>query len=193
MTKQLPLTRLQFKLALCQNTHVERCPTAAVNGMAETDANKLLLSAAAKGWIGGVKRALEAGKSDNVLYSPTLLSKERCGTGQLELVRLLLRKGASLVKRTMGAKAPLHAAAMNGSDQQSGDEDDQDEASVPKTLVPPRERRPAVNPDVSSDSEEERTSTSHAADVPRPRRHRRRPSYLEDFALDSDSDYIDLT
>eukprot|EP00058_Branchiostoma_floridae_P002847 XP_002588335.1 hypothetical protein BRAFLDRAFT_81474 [Branchiostoma floridae] len=66
MTKQLPLTRLQFKLALCQNTHVERCPTAAVNGMAETDANKLLLSAAAKGWIGGVKRALEAGKTEVV-------------------------------------------------------------------------------------------------------------------------------
>jgi len=85
------------------------------------------------------------------------------------------------------------SASVSGSDQQSGDEDDQDEATVPKTLVPPRERRPAVNPDVSSDSEEERPSTSHAADVPRPRRHRRRPSYLEDFALDSDSDYIDLT
>eukprot|EP00058_Branchiostoma_floridae_P002741 XP_002588229.1 hypothetical protein BRAFLDRAFT_86672 [Branchiostoma floridae] len=80
------------------------------------------------------------------------------------------------------------SASVSGSDQQSGDEDDQDEATVP-----PRERRPAVNPDVSSDSEEERPSTSHAADVPRPRRHRRRPSYLEDFALDSDSDYIDLT
>eukprot|EP00058_Branchiostoma_floridae_P014291 XP_002599779.1 hypothetical protein BRAFLDRAFT_119324 [Branchiostoma floridae] len=85
------------------------------------------------------------------------------------------------------------SASVSGSDQQSGDEDDQDEATVPKTLVPPRERRPTVNPDVSSDSEEERPSTSHAADVPRPRRHRRRPSYLEDFALDSDSDYIDLT
>eukprot|EP00058_Branchiostoma_floridae_P002846 XP_002588334.1 hypothetical protein BRAFLDRAFT_81473 [Branchiostoma floridae] len=100
MTKQLPLTRLQFKLALCQNTHVERCPTAAVNGMAETDANKLLLSAAAKGWIGGVKRALEAAWC-NSRHTGRLpgdstdecMSLQPCGT-HVDTVRRLIELGA---------------------------------------------------------------------------------------------------
>ncbi|XP_078601055.1 uncharacterized protein LOC144876045 [Branchiostoma floridae x Branchiostoma japonicum] len=37
-----------------------------------------------------------------------------CDKGHVDIVRLLLRKGASLVKRTAAAFAPLHAAAYEG-------------------------------------------------------------------------------
>ncbi|XP_035682977.1 poly [ADP-ribose] polymerase tankyrase-2-like isoform X3 [Branchiostoma floridae] len=94
--------------------------------MAETDANEFLLGAAANGCIEGVKRALEAGADidfdplenwspgNDTSLPPSTALHFACGTGQLDLVRLLLRKGASLVKRSMAACAPLHAAAVNG-------------------------------------------------------------------------------
>eukprot|EP00058_Branchiostoma_floridae_P001101 XP_002586589.1 hypothetical protein BRAFLDRAFT_106184 [Branchiostoma floridae] len=97
--------------------------------MAETDANEFLLGAAANGCIEGVKRALEAGADidfdplenwspgDDTSLPPCTALHFACGTGQLDLVRLLLRKGASLVKRSIGASAPLHSAASNGKTQ----------------------------------------------------------------------------
>ncbi|XP_035682974.1 poly [ADP-ribose] polymerase tankyrase-1-like isoform X1 [Branchiostoma floridae] len=102
-------------------------------GMAESGANEFLLGATANGCIKGVQRALEAGADIDfdplenwspgsravkdffgTSLPPCTALYFACGTGRVDLVKLLLRKGASLVRRTMGEFAPLHAAAQNG-------------------------------------------------------------------------------
>ncbi|XP_078601039.1 uncharacterized protein LOC144876035 isoform X2 [Branchiostoma floridae x Branchiostoma japonicum] len=88
--------------------------------MAETrDANELLWQASEKGSLQGVKTALKSGAdidfdhadcegcSGTALYVASTV-------GHVDIVRLLLRKGASLVKRAKTSAAPLHVAAIEG-------------------------------------------------------------------------------
>eukprot|EP00058_Branchiostoma_floridae_P001525 XP_002587013.1 hypothetical protein BRAFLDRAFT_103829 [Branchiostoma floridae] len=87
--------------------------------MAETfsDANGSLLHAAENGSVEGVKMALKAGadidfdhvysesvSSGTALYNASML-------GHVDVVKLLLRKGASVTKRIKSSFTPLHAAA----------------------------------------------------------------------------------
>ncbi|XP_078603488.1 uncharacterized protein LOC144877445 [Branchiostoma floridae x Branchiostoma japonicum] len=93
--------------------------------MAE-NANRCLLSAALYGSVEGVNAALEAGadidfdqldvwnSGDDTTLPPCTSLLIACQKGHLDVVRLLLHKGASLVKRAMGTSAPLHAAAAGG-------------------------------------------------------------------------------
>ncbi|XP_066287922.1 GA-binding protein subunit beta-1-like [Branchiostoma lanceolatum] len=91
-------------------------------------ANHILLYAAENGSLGGVKAALKAGAdidydrpgstdmldtsgTDDSTFTPLIIA---CIKGHVDVVRLLLRKGASLVKRTVGATTALHAAAREG-------------------------------------------------------------------------------
>ncbi|XP_035664672.1 poly [ADP-ribose] polymerase tankyrase-2-like isoform X3 [Branchiostoma floridae] len=90
--------------------------------MAETfsDANGSLLYAAENGSVEGVKMALKAGahidfdhvysqsvSSGTALYNASML-------GHVDVVKLLLRKGASVAKRIKSSFTPLHAAAYEG-------------------------------------------------------------------------------
>ncbi|XP_035664654.1 serine/threonine-protein kinase TNNI3K-like isoform X3 [Branchiostoma floridae] len=80
-------------------------------------ANEALLNAAINGSVEGAEAALKAGAdidfkhtiedfSGTALYIASI-------AGHVGVVRLLLRKGASMVERT-GSFAPLHAAALKG-------------------------------------------------------------------------------
>ncbi|XP_078601053.1 ankyrin repeat domain-containing protein 16-like [Branchiostoma floridae x Branchiostoma japonicum] len=89
--------------------------------MDATDANIYLFDAVSNGSLRGVEAALKAGADIDCKYarcedsSPrTLLFHASC-MGDVDTARLLLCKGASLVKRSdRSAFAPLHAAAING-------------------------------------------------------------------------------
>ncbi|XP_078601027.1 uncharacterized protein LOC144876025 [Branchiostoma floridae x Branchiostoma japonicum] len=83
-------------------------------------ANELLLYAADNGSLQGVEAALKDGAdidfelpSMGISNTGTALFIASMG-GHLDIVRLLLRKGASLVKRTTGGFTLLHAAASEG-------------------------------------------------------------------------------
>ncbi|XP_078603152.1 uncharacterized protein LOC144877122 [Branchiostoma floridae x Branchiostoma japonicum] len=90
------------------------------------NASEFLLYAADNGWPEDVKAALEAGADidfdqlenwspgDDTTLPPCTPLFIACLRGYVDVVKLLLREGASLVKRTMGVLAPLHAAASNG-------------------------------------------------------------------------------
>ncbi|XP_035682096.1 ankyrin-1-like [Branchiostoma floridae] len=83
-------------------------------------ANELLLYAAENDSLQGVKAALKNGA--DIDFEPPDSEISYTGTalfiasmrGHLDIVRLLLRKGASLVKRTAGEFTHLHAAASEG-------------------------------------------------------------------------------
>ncbi|XP_078601025.1 uncharacterized protein LOC144876023 isoform X1 [Branchiostoma floridae x Branchiostoma japonicum] len=84
--------------------------------MAE-NANEALLNAAINGSVEGAEAALKAGAdidfkhAENENHGTTLYLASLAGN--VDIVRLLLRKGASMVERT-GSMTPLHAAALNG-------------------------------------------------------------------------------
>ncbi|XP_019639509.1 PREDICTED: uncharacterized protein LOC109481388 [Branchiostoma belcheri] len=101
------------------------------------------------------------------------------------------------------------SGSVSGSDRHSDADDGPTAWTHPKAPVQPR-RQPANRgvesgddggsdefrtcPDDSDAGDQERPSTSQAADDRRPRRQRRRPARLEDFiSFDSDEEYIDLT
>ncbi|XP_035664675.1 poly [ADP-ribose] polymerase tankyrase-2-like [Branchiostoma floridae] len=90
--------------------------------MAETysDVNELLLHAAREGSVEGVEMTLKEGAdidydrvNSEVFSSGTALFLAS-NRGHVDVVRLLLRKGASVVKRSKSTFAPLHTAAHNG-------------------------------------------------------------------------------
>ncbi|XP_078601031.1 uncharacterized protein LOC144876027 isoform X2 [Branchiostoma floridae x Branchiostoma japonicum] len=85
--------------------------------MAELNANEALMHAAVHDSLEGAEAALKAGAdvdfkhaiediSGTALYIASI-------AGHVDIVRLLLRKGAPVAERT-GSFAPLHAAAMKG-------------------------------------------------------------------------------
>eukprot|EP00058_Branchiostoma_floridae_P002848 XP_002588336.1 hypothetical protein BRAFLDRAFT_81475 [Branchiostoma floridae] len=93
--------------------------------MAE-NVNEFLLSAADNDSLEGVEAALAAGADidfdqlenwrpgDDASLPPCTPLYVACHRGHINVVRLLLSKGASVVKRTMGGMVPLHEAASNG-------------------------------------------------------------------------------
>ncbi|XP_078601046.1 uncharacterized protein LOC144876038 isoform X2 [Branchiostoma floridae x Branchiostoma japonicum] len=90
--------------------------------MTETycDVNELLLRAAENGSVEGVEMTLKEGAdidydrvNSEVFSSGTALFLAS-NRGHVDVVRLLLRKGASVVKRSKSTFAPLHTAAHNG-------------------------------------------------------------------------------
>ncbi|XP_066275845.1 ankyrin repeat and SOCS box protein 9-like isoform X2 [Branchiostoma lanceolatum] len=90
-------------------------------GPGETyDANEFLLDAVENGSIWGVKTALNSGadidfeRPDGELTRRGTALFIACARGHEDIVRLLLRKGASVVKRTLKSFAPLHAASSRG-------------------------------------------------------------------------------
>ncbi|XP_066287904.1 poly [ADP-ribose] polymerase tankyrase-2-like [Branchiostoma lanceolatum] len=95
------------------------------NGIAY-NANEYLLYAADHGLLQGVEAALKAGADidfDTRDYEISAVSTSlppstalfvACVNGHVDVVRLLLRKGASMVKRAINGLAPLHIAATEG-------------------------------------------------------------------------------
>ncbi|XP_078601010.1 uncharacterized protein LOC144876017 isoform X1 [Branchiostoma floridae x Branchiostoma japonicum] len=101
--------------------------SAFVTPKATLNADEYLVYAADNGLLGGVKAALKAGadvdfdmrhyevsRSAMMPIPPCTALFAACVKGYVEIVRLLLRKGASVVKRTIHAFAPLHSAAAEG-------------------------------------------------------------------------------
>ncbi|XP_078601048.1 uncharacterized protein LOC144876039 isoform X2 [Branchiostoma floridae x Branchiostoma japonicum] len=89
--------------------------------MADTyETNEFLLYSAENGLVEGVKTALKAGADidyDHVDCDASSTGSAlnlACLFGHVDVVKLLLRKGASLVKRTMHTFTPLHSAVMHG-------------------------------------------------------------------------------
>ncbi|XP_035664679.1 protein fem-1 homolog A-like [Branchiostoma floridae] len=88
--------------------------------MADNSWNEYLLNAAEKGSLQDVKKALKAGAdidfdhvySESVSSGTALYNASRMG--HVDVVKLLLRKGASVAKRVKTSFAPLHAAAYEG-------------------------------------------------------------------------------
>ncbi|XP_019646268.1 PREDICTED: serine/threonine-protein phosphatase 6 regulatory ankyrin repeat subunit B-like [Branchiostoma belcheri] len=85
-------------------------------------ANEALLDAADRGCLQGVKAALKAGA--DIDYIQPGVGLTGTGTalyiasfmGHVNVVRLLIRKGASVTKKSIGIScAPLHGAAIRGS------------------------------------------------------------------------------
>eukprot|EP00058_Branchiostoma_floridae_P000523 XP_002586011.1 hypothetical protein BRAFLDRAFT_110210 [Branchiostoma floridae] len=93
-------------------------------------ANEALWYAAINGSVEGAEAALKAGADIDFKHA----EKNNPGTalyiasnaGHVDVARLLLREGASVVER-MGSMAPLHAAAYNGRLRKSGGNIDSDE------------------------------------------------------------------
>ncbi|XP_078682389.1 ankyrin repeat and SOCS box protein 6-like [Branchiostoma floridae x Branchiostoma belcheri] len=88
--------------------------------MAET-ANGALLTAAENGSLRGVRAALEAGADIDYVQPGSLIDGKDTALlmasffGYVDVVKLLLRKGASLTKRdAVASSAPLHCAAREG-------------------------------------------------------------------------------
>ncbi|XP_078601122.1 uncharacterized protein LOC144876086 [Branchiostoma floridae x Branchiostoma japonicum] len=85
-------------------------------------ANEDLMHSAFSGSLQGVKAALKAGADiDSCVLGREVFTADSCTAlsiaamrGHVDVVRLLLRKGASVVKRAMGGFSPLHLAAGNG-------------------------------------------------------------------------------
>ncbi|XP_066287921.1 protein fem-1 homolog A-like [Branchiostoma lanceolatum] len=84
------------------------------------NANESLLRAAENGSLQGVKTALNAGADIEFEHRNSALSNTGTALfiasleGHVDIVRLLLRKGASVLKRTTGEFTILHAAASEG-------------------------------------------------------------------------------
>eukprot|EP00058_Branchiostoma_floridae_P015549 XP_002601037.1 hypothetical protein BRAFLDRAFT_96927 [Branchiostoma floridae] len=80
-----------------------------------------LLYAAMNGSLRGVKEALKAGADidfdikNSETFSPGTALYIASYKGHVDIVKLLLRKGASVSKRTRSSFAPLHGAATEGS------------------------------------------------------------------------------
>ncbi|XP_035664661.1 serine/threonine-protein phosphatase 6 regulatory ankyrin repeat subunit B-like [Branchiostoma floridae] len=97
-----------------------------VTPKATLNADEYLVYAADNGFFGGVKAALKAGAdidfdTRHCEISPAIMAIPPCTAlyaacvkGYVDIVRLLLRKGASMVKRTAQCLVPLHAAAAEG-------------------------------------------------------------------------------
>ncbi|XP_078601012.1 uncharacterized protein LOC144876019 isoform X1 [Branchiostoma floridae x Branchiostoma japonicum] len=87
---------------------------------ANYNANYELLYAATFGSLLGIEAALKAGADieyDHVdcdISSTGTALHVACVMGHIDVVKLLLRKGASLVSRTKASYAPLHTAAHEG-------------------------------------------------------------------------------
>eukprot|EP00058_Branchiostoma_floridae_P002812 XP_002588300.1 hypothetical protein BRAFLDRAFT_122883 [Branchiostoma floridae] len=103
-----------------QTAHAQGVDNSGSNKMDATDANIYLFDAVSNGSLRGVEAALKAGADIDCKYArcedsrpATLLFHASC-MGDVDTARLLLCKGASLVKRSdRSAFAPLHAAAIN--------------------------------------------------------------------------------
>ncbi|XP_078601076.1 uncharacterized protein LOC144876067 [Branchiostoma floridae x Branchiostoma japonicum] len=84
------------------------------------NANEALVVAVDHGSLEGVKAALKAGaevdfyQPEDVRLPPCTPLFIACDKGPVDIARLLLRKGASLVKRGVGGLSPLHSAADAG-------------------------------------------------------------------------------
>ncbi|XP_035664663.1 serine/threonine-protein phosphatase 6 regulatory ankyrin repeat subunit B-like isoform X2 [Branchiostoma floridae] len=85
-------------------------------------ANEFLLEAAENSSLEGVKAALKAGADVDFEHPDNFAPSMGNGTaliiasmlGDVDIVRLLLREGASVMKRMVGGLTPLHAAAFKG-------------------------------------------------------------------------------
>ncbi|KAI8507625.1 Ankyrin-1 [Branchiostoma belcheri] len=91
------------------------------SGMTGKRVNEALLSAAENGSLRGVKAALEAGadidyvQPGNITYGRDTALYTASFMGHIGMVKLLLRKGASLTKRgVIASSSPLHGAAREG-------------------------------------------------------------------------------
>ncbi|XP_078682494.1 uncharacterized protein LOC144916945 [Branchiostoma floridae x Branchiostoma belcheri] len=89
--------------------------------MAQKMANEALLEAADSGCLQGVKAALEAGADIDYAQGGNHVNSSRTalflasGWGHADIVKLLLRKGASVTKRAnVGSLSALHFAATQG-------------------------------------------------------------------------------
>ncbi|XP_078601004.1 uncharacterized protein LOC144876012 isoform X2 [Branchiostoma floridae x Branchiostoma japonicum] len=113
VTKQLPPPLLQFRPRPC---------TRKVSTTMAGYANEFLLEAAENSSLEGVKAALKAGADVDFEHPDNFAPSMGNGTaliiasmlGDVDIVRLLLRKGASVMKRMVGGLTPLHAAAFKG-------------------------------------------------------------------------------
>ncbi|KAI8510697.1 hypothetical protein Bbelb_116130 [Branchiostoma belcheri] len=105
-----------IQTAAAQSVHNNSDP----DKMAET-ANGALLTAVENGSLRGVKAALEAGADIDYVQPGSLIDGKDTALlmasffGHVDVVKLLLRKGASLTKRdAVASSAPLHCAAREG-------------------------------------------------------------------------------
>ncbi|XP_078603148.1 uncharacterized protein LOC144877119 [Branchiostoma floridae x Branchiostoma japonicum] len=119
--KTAQVTRQLAASVQTQTAHAQGVDNSGSNKMAVNDPNIDLFDAVRNGSLRGVDAALKAGADIDCEYASceesnpgTLLFHASC-SGHVDTARMLLRKGASLVKRSgRSAFAPLHAAAING-------------------------------------------------------------------------------